>query len=154
LPGSWRLHIPGVGDIDGARPKLQEVGWDDGAKKAYYAFSEKLDALEGTKNYELSLRVCENAVRLATIVAVGRRSKVVERPDMVLMALRAHPPLYAGSPIPAAAFALANPLQLAFAVEVSSWSAAVLFGGSWRVVWDSRAKALQSAFQHRRSYPV
>ena len=39
-------------------------------------------------------------------------------PAAVLMALRAHPPLYAASPIPAAAFALANPLQLAFAVEL------------------------------------
>ena len=39
-------------------------------------------------------------------------------PAAVLMALWAHPPLYAASPIPAAAFALANPLQLAFAVEL------------------------------------
>jgi hypothetical protein len=80
LPGSWRLLDQH--SVPGTRPKPQEVGWDDGAKNAYYAFSAKLDALEGTKNYELSLRVCENAVRLATIVAVGRRLKVVERQDM------------------------------------------------------------------------
>jgi hypothetical protein len=89
LPGSWRLldqQSP-----PGGRPKLQEVGWDAGAKDMYYAFSARLDALEGTKNYELSLRVCENAVRLATIVAVGRRSKVVERPDMAwALALSEH----------------------------------------------------------------
>ena len=48
----------------------------------------------------------------------GKARQLNDDAAAVLMALRAHPPLYAGSPIPAAAFALANPLQLAFAVKI------------------------------------
>jgi hypothetical protein len=77
LPKSW-----GILDLSVSRPKLADVGWDAEAEEAYHAFSRKLDGLEGTKDFTLSMRVCENAVRLATIVAVGRRSARIERQDM------------------------------------------------------------------------
>ena len=65
-------------------PELEEVGWGAGASDAYFAFSRKMDGLEqvSRQQYELGMRACEIAVRLATIVAVGRGSRMVDREDI------------------------------------------------------------------------
>lgn len=65
-------------------PKRDRIGWGPGASEVYFAFSRKMDALEDTNHqqYELGMRACENAVRLATIAAVGRNSPVVDREDI------------------------------------------------------------------------
>jgi hypothetical protein len=72
-------------DVDGpARPPLHKIGWGDGAADVYKAFSGELDLLEDgdSQRHELSMRACENAVRLATIVAVGRGSPTVDVEDI------------------------------------------------------------------------
>jgi hypothetical protein len=48
------------------------------------AYSREQDALEATdkERYVLSMRACENAVRIATIIAVARGSAVVDVPDI------------------------------------------------------------------------
>jgi hypothetical protein len=68
-----------------AKPKLDPwLEWDAGAFEIYQKVGADMDAYEGTdrRRYELGMRVCENAVRMATIVAVGRGSRVVEIPDI------------------------------------------------------------------------
>jgi hypothetical protein len=69
--------------IGGPPPRLK-VEWGAGASEIYFEFSQKMDDLEhaNRQHYELGMRACENAVRLATIVAVGRGSKTVGREDM------------------------------------------------------------------------
>jgi hypothetical protein len=66
------------------RPTREPIGWGAGAEETYLAFSRKLDALEDgdRQRYELSMRACENAARLATILAVGRGSRTVDREDI------------------------------------------------------------------------
>jgi hypothetical protein len=61
-----------------------QVDWFPGAKELYYEHSRKMDQEETSdrRRYELSMRVCENAIRLATIIAVGRGSLTVEIDDM------------------------------------------------------------------------
>jgi hypothetical protein len=65
---------------------LLQIGWGSpAAKQLYYDHSRKMDKEEASgdrRRHELSMRVCENAVRLATNVAVGRGSPVVELDDM------------------------------------------------------------------------
>ena len=58
--------------------------WGAGAAEAYFAFSRRLDKLIETdpRRDELSRRGAENAVRLATIVAVGRGANSVDRADI------------------------------------------------------------------------
>jgi hypothetical protein len=61
------------------------IGWGPGAAEVYSAYSAKIDGLEETGRpgeFNLSIRGCENAVRIATIIAVGRGSPVVEREDI------------------------------------------------------------------------
>src|SRR5262249_10269349 len=60
------------------------VGWGDGAGEIYQEFSAKMDAFEGVDKmkYELGMRVCEGGVRLATNVAMGRGSLMVEKEDI------------------------------------------------------------------------
>ncbi len=70
--------------LDG-QVELVQVGWGRGdAKELYYDHSRKMDREETSdrRRYELSMRVCENAVRLATVIAVGRGSTTVEVEDM------------------------------------------------------------------------
>ena len=64
--------------------ELFQVGWGPAAKELYYEHSRKMDREEASdrRRYELSMRVCENAIRLATIIAVGRGSVTVELDDM------------------------------------------------------------------------
>jgi hypothetical protein len=61
------------------------ISWGPGAAEVYSAYSAKIDGLEETGRpgeFNLSIRGCENAVRIATIIAVGRGSPVVEREDI------------------------------------------------------------------------
>jgi hypothetical protein len=67
------------------KPDRLQIGWaGDGAKEVYYALSKEMDRLEegDPKHGELAKRVGENAIRLATVMAVGRGSGVVNRQDM------------------------------------------------------------------------
>jgi hypothetical protein len=70
--------------LDWPRPKQDLIGWGPEAGEIYQAFSAKMDQFEHTDNmkYQLGMRVCENAVRLATIVACGRGSPTVDREDI------------------------------------------------------------------------
>jgi hypothetical protein len=74
----------GGGKVAPAKPPLISIGWGEGAAEVYKAFSREIDALvEGDQSrYELSQRACENAVRIATIVAVGRGSPFVDCEDI------------------------------------------------------------------------
>jgi hypothetical protein len=62
------------------------IGWaDDGAIDVYLALSKKLDAVQegdDENRRDLSQRVCENAIRIATIIAVGRGATAVSRRDI------------------------------------------------------------------------
>lgn len=63
---------------------LKTVAWGEGAEEIYLAFSRKMDEFETSdrQKYELGMRVCENSVRLATNMAVGRGSATVDREDI------------------------------------------------------------------------
>jgi hypothetical protein len=65
-------------------PVHKKIEWGLGASEAYFTFSKKMDGFEETdsQRYELGMRACENAARLATIVAVGRGSQTVDREDI------------------------------------------------------------------------
>jgi Protein of unknown function (DUF3987) len=71
-------------DGDDALPSREPVPWGEGAAEVYYAFSKKMDSFEAgdRQRYELGMRVCENAARLATNMAVGRGSPTVDREDI------------------------------------------------------------------------
>jgi hypothetical protein len=60
------------------------LGWGVGAAEVYLEYSAKIDELEGKGGGEfiLALRGAENAVRIATIIAWGRGSAVVEVEDV------------------------------------------------------------------------
>jgi hypothetical protein len=82
-----QLH--GVMDEIGGSNKLPPplpIGWaDDGAIDVYLALSKKLDAIQegdDENRRDLSQRVCENAIRIATIIAVGRGASAVARRDI------------------------------------------------------------------------
>ena len=68
----------------GTPPTREPVPWDEGAAEVYYAFSKKMDAFENSdrQRYELGMRACENAVRWATNIAIGRFSPTVDREDI------------------------------------------------------------------------
>ena len=68
----------------GTPPIREPVPWGEGAAEVYYAFSTKMDAFENSdrQRYELGMRACENAVRWATNIAVGRFSPTVDREDI------------------------------------------------------------------------
>jgi hypothetical protein len=66
--------------LDGRPAQLLDIPWAPGASREYYATSRKLDSYEGRRQV-LAMRVCENANRFATIVAVGRGSLAVEADD-------------------------------------------------------------------------
>jgi hypothetical protein len=72
--------------VDGKLPKPLVIPWaDDGAADVYCEFSKRIDVVqeEGDENrYDLSQRVCENAIRIATIIAVGRGARAVWKPDI------------------------------------------------------------------------
>jgi hypothetical protein len=67
-------------------PKPLIIPWaDDGAADVYLEFSRRMDAVqeEGDDNRrDLSQRVCENAVRIANIIAIGRGARAVSKPDI------------------------------------------------------------------------
>jgi hypothetical protein len=74
-----------IHSIDSPGPSDRErIAWGDDAAEVYFAFSRKMDQWEerDRQRYELGMRTCENAARLATIVAVGRGSKTVDREDI------------------------------------------------------------------------
>jgi hypothetical protein len=62
----------------------QRIEWGPGAADAYLQFSRKMDDLQelDPRRYELGMRACENAARLATIVAIGRASPTVDKEDI------------------------------------------------------------------------
>jgi hypothetical protein len=62
--------------------RFDPMPWGEGAEARYFAFSRALDKNAGTRRDELSRRGAENAVRLATILAVGRGSPSVDRQDI------------------------------------------------------------------------
>jgi hypothetical protein len=67
------------------KPAKRVVGWgDDEAPELYLAFSRKMDFNEHSerRRYELGMRATEYAVRLATIVAIGRGVWAVYRDDI------------------------------------------------------------------------
>jgi hypothetical protein len=68
------------------RYPLMVVPWGKGAGEVYLAFSREMDAYsepgKDKHRNELSQRVTENAVRIATNVAVSRGSRVVEVEDI------------------------------------------------------------------------
>jgi hypothetical protein len=71
--------------VTGLEPKLApRMGWGPGAAEAYLAFSHRNEDFEKTDRrlYYLARRGAENAIRLATIVAVGRGSSVVDLEDI------------------------------------------------------------------------
>jgi hypothetical protein len=68
----------------GQKLERTKMPWGPGAKEVYVRLSGQMDQLEESDpgHYELGMRVSENAVRLATIVAVGRGSNTVDRRDI------------------------------------------------------------------------
>ena len=65
------------------RYELHDVAWGPGAGERYLEFSREMDKYESDRQrFELSMRACENAVRWATIVAVGRGSPTVDLEDI------------------------------------------------------------------------
>jgi hypothetical protein len=64
--------------------KVARIGWGSGAAAIWRKFSDKIDALEESDpwRHEISARAPEQALRLATVVAVGCGSKVIEREDI------------------------------------------------------------------------
>ena len=71
--------------IDDKVPPPLEIGWaDDGAQDVYLALSRKMDEVEagGGAEKDLCQRVCENSLRIATIVAVGRGASAVSKRDI------------------------------------------------------------------------
>ena len=83
-----RLPRLGVLDqVDGKIPEPDKVDWaDDDAADVYTAFSRKIDELQertGDENRrDLSQRICENALRIATNVCVGRGASGVGKRDI------------------------------------------------------------------------
>src|SRR5262249_17810158 len=74
-------HLPDL--LDRPRvPKRLQIEWGPGASARYFEFSRRMDKYEGDRQRaELAKRACENAVRLATNVAVGRGSPTVDLED-------------------------------------------------------------------------
>jgi len=72
--------------LGGKLPPPLSIGWaDDGAIDVYLDLSRRLDAVqegEDEDRRDLSQRVCENAIRIATIIAVGRGAAAVSRRDI------------------------------------------------------------------------
>jgi hypothetical protein len=60
------------------------IDWGDGAFAIYAGFSAEVDGWEVTdpQRFEAALRATENAVRLATVIAVGRFSRTVDVEDI------------------------------------------------------------------------
>jgi hypothetical protein len=79
-----RASTSGDHILDGVSPKRRRVEWGPGAGEAYFAFSRKMDEWDDRdpKKAEIGRRACENAARLATIVAVGCGSETVDREDI------------------------------------------------------------------------
>src|SRR5262249_59371519 len=67
--------------IDGRPGQLLDIPWGHGASERYFEFSREMDKNEGKRDV-LGMRVCENASRFATNVAVGRGSPTVEVEDI------------------------------------------------------------------------
>jgi hypothetical protein len=68
--------------MDG-RYELYDIPWGPGAGERYLEFSREMDKYERNRQrFELSMRACENAVRWATIIAVGRGSPTVDLDDI------------------------------------------------------------------------
>jgi hypothetical protein len=64
--------------------RLPRLGWGLGASERYYAFSRELDRIAGTdkRRGDVGKRGCENAIRMATSVAIGRGSIAVDLQDI------------------------------------------------------------------------
>jgi hypothetical protein len=85
LPSSQSTILQRPVQGGNGKPVKQLVGWgDDEAPKLYLAFSRKMDFNEhgDRRRFELGMRATEYAVRLATIVAVGRGVGAVYRDDI------------------------------------------------------------------------
>jgi hypothetical protein len=71
---------------DGKLPTPLVLPWaDDGAADVYVEFSKRMDAIQEEGDYnrrDLSQRVCENSIRIATNIAIGRGARAVWKPDI------------------------------------------------------------------------
>jgi hypothetical protein len=79
----WEVDKPILSE-DKLPPPL-EVGWsDDGAQDVYLALSKRMDEREasGDAGKDLCQRICENSLRIATIIAVGRGAHAVGKRDI------------------------------------------------------------------------
>jgi hypothetical protein len=71
--------------VNGGRPTKLEIGWgDEEAAQLYLTFSREMDFNEEgeRRRFELGMRAAENAIRLATIVAIGRGARAIFRDDI------------------------------------------------------------------------
>src|SRR5262249_49240011 len=73
-------------DSDQKLPPPLIIPWaNDGAADVYFAFSRRMDAVQegdDENRRDLSQRICENSIRIATIIAVGRNAQAVCRRDI------------------------------------------------------------------------
>lgn len=69
---------------DGRPAQLLDIPFRPDAEERYYEFSREMDQYDGkdSKRHILGMRVCENASRFATNVAVGRGSPTVDFEDI------------------------------------------------------------------------
>jgi hypothetical protein len=72
--------------LDGKLPEPLTLPWaDDGAGEVYLEFSKKMDAIQeaGDENKkDLAQRVCENSIRIANNIAVGRHARALGKRDI------------------------------------------------------------------------
>jgi hypothetical protein len=70
--------------LDRFEDQQELIDWGPGAGQIYTEFSRKMDGFDGVDRmkYQLGMRVCEGSVRLATNIACGRGSPVVDREDI------------------------------------------------------------------------
>lgn len=84
LPRQRALNLDVKPDEIG-KPLLDPpMPWGPGASEAYFAFSRRLDDLaeSNPSRFELSMRSCENAIRLATNIATGCGRQSVDLLDI------------------------------------------------------------------------
>jgi hypothetical protein len=60
----------------------RRIGWEPGAEERWFAFEKRIRGLPSLEDRELWVRAPENAIRIATVLAVFRGSQVVEIEDL------------------------------------------------------------------------
>jgi hypothetical protein len=83
-----KLKALSPGTLDRPMERLIQtdpIDWGPGATEVYLEYSREIDNLEDcgrAGEFNLAKRGAENAVRIATIIAGGRGSKIIEVPDI------------------------------------------------------------------------